>query len=383
MISTRPPVQPLPPVALSIGAALAMLAASMSGVTNDMVDYLIPWFDHIVATGRIAAFAEPFSNYTPPYLYLLSALTLFEGVAPTMILIKLLSVAGTVALALAVRHLLIRLKAPEPDRGAALVFVMPTVLLNAGLLGQCDAMWAAPCVMALAAAVERRHVAMLVWCGIALGFKAQAALVAPFFLALLINRRVPFALWPITPAVFAATMLPALALGWPASSLATIYFNQPETFTALSLNAPNIWAIVQILPLGLPLGGLATAAAIGATAAYLAYFSARPLDRRTLLSAALLAPLLTAGLLPRMHECYFFLADVLSLVLALTYRDKKSWTIALLVQAGSLLAMAGYFINHDALAVIGGIAMIVATFRLAGPLLKPAANDNPIMARAF
>jgi len=383
MISTRPPAQALPPVALSIGAALAMLAASISGVTNDMVDYLIPWYDHIVATGRVAAFAEPFSNYTPPYLYLLSAVTLFDGLVPSMVLIKLLSVAGTVTLALAVRHLLIRLNAPEPTRAAALMVALPTAVLNAGLLGQCDAMWAAPCVMALAAAVERRHVAMLIWCGIAFGFKAQAALVAPFFLALLINRRVPIALWPIAPAVFAAMMLPACAAGWPASSLATIYLHQAGTFTALSLNAPNIWAIVQVLPLGIPLGGLATAAAIGATAAYLAHFSTRPLDQRTLLAAALLAPLLTAGLLPRMHERYFFLADILSLVLALTYRDKRSWTIALLIQAGSLLATAGYFINREALVVIGALAMITATVRLAAPLLRPAANDNPIVARAF
>ena len=33
------------------------------------------------------------------------------------------------------------------------------------------------------------------------------------------------------------------------------------------------------------------------------------------------------------------------------------------------------------LAMLGGIAMLVATVRLARSLLKPAANDNPLMVR--
>ena len=383
MISVRPPALSLPPVPVTLAVAVAMLWWMMPLVAKDMQSYLIPWFDHIAAAGPVMAFAEPFSNYTPPYLYLLAALTPFEAVAPAMMLIKLLSLAGTAALALAVRHLLIRLDAPQPDRAAALVFLLPSALLNAGLLGQCDAMWVAPCVMALAAAIDRRHAAMLAWCGLALGFKAQSVLIAPFFLALLINRRVPFKLWPIAPAVFAATMLPAWAAGWPAGDLATIYLRQADTFPMLSFNAPNIWAILQALPLGVPLAGLAVAVAIGATAAYIARFSAQILDRRALLSAGLLAPLVTAGLLPRMHERYFFLADILALVLALAYRDKASWTVAMLVQAGSTLALFGYISGLAGFAMLGGVAMIVAALRVARPLLKPAANDNPLMARAI
>jgi len=283
-----------------------------------------------------------------------------------------------------VRALLFRLGTPQPNRAAAFVFVLPSVALNAGLLGQCDAMWAAACVMALAAAIDRRHAMMLVWCGLALGFKVQALLIAPFFLALLINRRVPLRLWPIAPLTAAATMLPAWAAGWPASDLATIYFRQADTYEALSLNAPNLWAIVQALPwIGtLPMMGLAFAAAIGATAAYIAWLSARALQGRALIPAALLCPLVTAGLLPRMHERYFFLADVIALVLALSMRDRASWRIAILIQAGSTLGLLSYLSGIDGLGMLGGVAMIVATVRLARPLLNPAANDNPLMVRA-
>ncbi len=246
MMMVRKPVSSLPSIPVTIGVALVMAWVTMPLVTVDMPGFLMPWFDHIAATGPIAAFAEPFSDYAPPYLYLLALLTLFKGLLPTMTLIKLLSIAGTVPLLLAVRHLLIRLDAPERDKGVALFLVMPTILLNATLLGQCDGMWAAPCVMGVAAAIDRKHAAMLAWCGLALGFKAQAVLIAPFFLALLIKRRVPLIVWPIAPLVTIATLVPAWAAGWPADNLATIYLRQAGTYPALSFNAPNIWAILQV-----------------------------------------------------------------------------------------------------------------------------------------
>jgi Gpi18-like mannosyltransferase len=242
-------------------------------------------------------------------------------------------------------------------------------------------MWSAACVMALAAALQRRHAAMLAWCGIALGFKLQAAFFFPFVLGLLIARRVPLRLWPIGPAVWFATLLPAWAAGWPLGDLLTIYLRQGGAYAGTVLNAPNIWSIADALPAldGVPLTGLAFAAASGASATYVAWLSSRPQYGRQLMEAALLAPLLVVGLLPRMHERYFFLADVLSLVIALAWPDRRSVTIAALVQAGSLLALLAYMSGVSGLAGLGAVAMIVATIRLARPLLVPAANDNPVL----
>lgn len=380
----RPNVRPLPPIAATLALACVLLWFALPVITLDMTEFLTPWFDHIVAVGPIAAFASPFGNYTPAYLYLLALVAPLAGLIAAPLLIKLVSLAGTAALALAVRHLLIRLDAPQPNRAAALVLILPSALLNAGLLGQCDAIWAAPCIMALAAAVDRKHLVMLAWCGLALGIKVQALLFAPFVIALLINRRVPLRLWPIAPLTAAATMLPAWVAGWPAGDLVTVYFRQADTYPALALNAPNLWQIVEALPwIGtLPLSGLALASALGATAAYIAWFSTRNLDGRALLAPASLAPLLTAGLLPHMHERYFFLADILALVMALTLRDRASWRVATMVQGGSLLGLLGYLSGLDAMAMIGAILMIAATIRLARPLLMPFANDNPLLARA-
>ena len=371
---------PLPPVRVSLAIAALLTLAGWRAVSIDMGAYLVPWFDHIVAAGPVGAFAAPFSNYTPPYLYLLAITSLFAGVAAPVALIKLLALVGTLALAVAVRRLLIALDADHPTRGATLCIALPSVAFNASALGQCDAWWAAASVVAVAMAVERRHAAMLGWFGLAVAFKAQAAFLAPFVAAILLQRRVPVRLWPIALMAIALPMLPAIIDGWPPEDIAAIYWRQADAFSVLSFNAPNVWMVVQMLP-GVdwlpPLDALALALAAGAGAAYVAAFSIRRLDGHRLVAAALFAPLLIAGLLPRMHERFFFLADVLALVLAASTRSLRDWRIAALVQAGSILGLAAFATRIEMLAVVGAVAMIAATASLARALLTDAANDNP------
>ena len=352
---------------------------AMDDAGNDFV----PWLRHIVDLGPLKAFSAPFAIYNMPYLYLLALVSPFHGLLSDLSLVKIVSLAGTVALAIATFRLLRTLGVAQASRWAALIMVMPTSVLNAALLSQSDAIWAAPCVAALDAAIGRRHRTMLLWCGIAISVKLQAILFAPFVIALLLQRRVPIRLWPIAPAVFVALLVPALCLGWPPADLATIYLRQAAYFPMLSLNAPNIWFAVQTLfPASAPgLSGLATAAAVGASAFYIARFSVLMPSGDRLLPVALLAPLLTAGLLPHMHERYFFLADVIALIWAVKSRDRKAWIVAGLVQLGSTLAVAGYVYDLALLVNFGFVAMAVATYMVTGPLLKRAANDNPLLAR--
>lgn len=350
--------------------------------TIDVANDYVPWFNHIVAKGPVGAFAHPFGAYSPPYLYLLAGLTAAKGVLPDPYLIKLLALAGNVALAAACWRLFDRLSIAQPGRVALCLLALPSLLINAALLGQCDALYVAPCVMGIAAALDRRHRAMLAWCGLALAVKPQAVLIGPFVLAILIARRVPFRQWLIAPAVLIATLVPAWLAGWPALDLLLIHFRQVETFKAVVLNAPNIWMIVDTAGIdSAPLSGLALASAIGAGAAYAAGFgaTARHLGRPALVRLALLAPLLLAGLLPRMHERYFLLADILSIAVALTAVERGAWRIPLLIQIGSTLALFAYLTGVSALAAAGGVAMIAATWLVLRPLLVQAANDNPIL----
>ena len=376
----RPPIRLLAAAWL---AAISLQIAVIQLITPDLIVYNIPWFDHIVASGPIAAFAAPFGNYSPPYYYLLVAALPLHDVIPAALTIKLVSFACTALLALAVWRLLIALRVAHAARWALVVPLLPSVMMSGAILGQCDALYAAPCVMAVAAAINRRHAAMFAWCGVAFAVKAQAIFIAPFVLAIIIARRIPVRLWLAAPLAYAALLLPAALAGWPVASLLTIYLHQSETFDDIARNAPNIWMIAQLGGITTPLVGLALATAVGAVAAYAARFgaTARHFAGPMLLRLALLAPLIVAGLLPKMHDRYFFLADVLSLALAIAAPDRDTLRIQAHVQLGSVLALVGYLTGLPWLAAIGAVPMIAATILVMRPLLWRSANDNPLLMR--
>lgn len=374
------PPRPAPPspwlIALIAGVQAWLLWPLF---TPDMTAYLIPWLDTIRDAGVANAFAHPFSNYMPSYLYLLALVSPLAGWIGAMSVVKLLSVAGTAALALAMARLFAALAVPRAAHWAAVTLALPSVAFNALLMGQCDALYVAACVMAVAMAVERRHVAMFAWCGIAVAFKAQAVLVAPFFLAIAIQRRVPVVQWLSAPAALIAMMLPALAAGWPPADLATIYVRQAGTFSNdIARNAPNLWSLVgMIAPVEAPrLFGLALAAALGACAWFVARMQQVRLDPAGLVGMAALAVLLSAGLLPRMHERYFLLADMLVLAMAVARGTRRDFALAGLVQLGSFAAITGYLGLGAPMVALGAACMIAATWLLATPLVAPNANDN-------
>src|SRR4051794_30818258 len=171
---------------ISICVVLSYSALSLF-VGPDLKDFLFPWLSHIREAGPVGAFSVPFSNYTPPYLYLLAASSLLG--LPPLATIKLLSVLGTLWLALAVRHLLSTLRSERANEAAALSLLIPSVSLNGPLLGQCDAMWVGCCLFAVASAIEKRTYRMAAWAGLAFAFKAQAVFVAPFALAIVLRER--------------------------------------------------------------------------------------------------------------------------------------------------------------------------------------------------
>jgi Gpi18-like mannosyltransferase len=357
-------------------AAAVVYAAFWPLMGRDIWFCYVPWLEHLAHDGPLRALGTPFGDYTPPYYYMLSVATPLVGLVPSEDVVKLVSLAGTLLLAGAVLHLARALRLPRAELVAAAVLLLPGVALNTALMGQCDAMSTAPLVMAVAAVIERRTARMFLWCGVAAAVKAQAVFCAPFFLAMAIRHHAPWREWLLAPAATLAMFAPAMILGWPLSDLLTVYVRQAGFYDTLSMNAPNVWAIVQAFPLGLPLTGLANATAVGAAAAYAAHFGTRPLSDRATLAAAALAPLIVVGLLPRMHERYFYAADVLVFVWAAAAGRRSAWVTAGLVQLGSLLAILGYGRGLPALPIVGAVAMLAATWRLGKPLLARAANDD-------
>ena len=362
----RREILPWPLVFVLIGAVSVGLYGYYWPVKPpDLVEFVIPWYNHIVELGPISAFAQPFSNYTPPYLYLLAAASLAHNLLGPVGVIKWLSVAGTGFLALAVADL-VRALGGEPKR-AAFTFIVPTIALNAALLAQCDALWAGACLFALASMMRGRTIMSLVWCGVAISFKAQAAFIAPFIVGTLIGRRTPLWQWTIPALVYAAFMTPAWAVGWPAADLATIYERQADWFDwPGNLANPWIWA-TQFAPAAaqrLYVLGYATAAA---AAMGIGVLSATVVRRpKAMLLLALLSAVALPFVLPKMHERYYFLANGLALALILAAPRPRNLYLFATVELASLASVFSYvyFHAHPVPALVGTFIAAMATFAI-------------------
>ena len=357
-------------IVLLIGTVYSFL---WPGATGDVRIYL-SWLDIIFERGRIGAFAEPFSDYTPPYLYLLSLFAPLVGVLGGAHFIKALSVAGTLLLVLAVRHLLKVSGFSRNFELAVWAALVPTVAVNSAGLAQSDAFWAAPCVMAVASAISRKPVAMLVWFGIGISIKAQAIFLAPFIAQRLLSERSPLIFWPVPGLVYIAAMLPAALVGWPLIDLLTIYLQQTEWNPRFISNASNLWAAVQY---GAPEAGLAWLW-LGLVAAAVAPFLFLAACRRVadtpdrLIALAMLSAMLLPFLLPKMHERYFFLADVLAFAYVVLRRDRHGMTVFLLVQTSSAAAILGLLLKSPLMPIAGAVMMLAAMLILGRSLLNSA-----------
>lgn len=337
----------------------------------DMSIFLEPWFNHLVRYGPIGGFAHPFSNYEPAYLYLLALGSLAHGWLATMTIIKLISVAGTLFMTLAVATLL--RDAGAKPRDALLVLILPSFIYNDALLGQCDALCAGSCVFALAAMIRGQTLRAMLWCGLAISLKAQAAFIAPVMIGAMIGRRAPLWQWLVPAAVFAATLLPPWLLGWPGMQLLTVYIQQ-AAWDQIPGRLGNPWMFATMFAdqsandwFGI---GYVLAVAAAVLIAALAARAAR--DPRHLILLGALSGTALPFLLPKMLERYYFLGDVLTLVLALTWKSREAWSAMRAVQAASIVSLVTYvyfyFQPYPALiAAACATAGLVLMCRLAAP----------------
>src|SRR4029079_4584459 len=101
----------------------------MNQEAPDIHDYYFVWLEHIRSSGPIAAFATPFSNYTPPYLYLLD-LGYLLGLSP-LSTVKVIAFVGTLFLTFATYRLMTVLDPTKGAETAAITILLPTVIINA------------------------------------------------------------------------------------------------------------------------------------------------------------------------------------------------------------------------------------------------------------
>lgn len=352
--------------------ALAIRLFCMDHITSDYTDFLSQWAEFFRQNGGFLGIRHAVGDYNVPYLYFMAAISYLP--APDLYLIKLFSIFFDLLLAFTGLRL-VRRVFPGKEKSAAAVFcvllLLPTVVLNGAFWGQCDSVYGALALLALANALEGRGARSVVWLGVAFSFKLQAIFLVPLWCVLWYSGRVKFKHLLLFPVSYFATILPALALGKPLGDILGVYFNQMGLYNdRLTLNAPSLYALI---PYGMEVDGafwskvgivLAFAFVLGLLAWL--FFYRKKLTDNQLLTAALILAIGVPLLLPHMHDRYFFLADALSVVWAVGAHHRTP--VPVCVQIASLGGYHAYLVLRYAFPMAWGAWLLV--FSLAGLLLS-------------
>lgn len=116
-------------------------------------------------------------------------------------------------------------------------------------------------------------------------------------------------------------------------SSSALTYNAPSFYQWLPNNLPGFWKWIGIALAGLSVGGIGL----------LVWKSEQPLTKAVLLKVALTFALVIPFFLPEMHERYFYLADVLSIIYAFYF--PRYFYVPVIMQASSLIAYAPYMLN--------------------------------------
>lgn len=204
--------------------------------------FLSRWYDYIVDHGGFRALRDEFSNYTPPYLYLLTLATYLP--IPKLYAIKWTSTIFDFVLA-ALVALIVRLKYESKTLWMLSFFITlftPTVFFNSALWGQCDAMYTSALLASVYFVIKKRAVASVIFLGVALAFKLQAVFLFPLFLILYLKKEIPMKVYLLIPAVYVLLILPAWLIGRPFINLLLIHQRHAEASThKLTFNAPSLY----------------------------------------------------------------------------------------------------------------------------------------------
>lgn len=360
-------------VVVSFAAILARTAL-FEHESGDYVQFLLPWYQRLEAAGGFPGLKLAIGDYTPPYMVFLAALT-YLPISP-LTGIKLFSVAFDFILAIfAMKIVWQKWNSVSVSLAAYTVMLfLPTVLLNSAMWGQCDVIFVTFLVMSLYYFLLDRPLAGMICFSISFALKLQAIFLAPILVLLFLMGKVKLRHLLTIPAVYLLGVLPAWMAGRPLMDLLTIYFSQTGTYTKISMNAPSLYIFIrsntsdQISMAAILLAGAAVLISI-----YILYRCRKFLDWDKLLLAAFYFSLLLPFLLPRMHERYFYLADVLSLVVAFC-RPKRFYLPILVVTA----SFAGYIpflfggepISLNLASCFMGVALVISGYDLFRPLVE-------------
>ncbi len=307
---------------LVVGIAMAVLVRwpLLDYKSSDFFNSLRPWYVLIRDTG-FSVFGTNFTTYNPPYLYQLYLIARFFPDTSNLLATKIPSLITDFVCAYFV-YKIVQLKYPTqsfPIFAAFAFLFAPTVVLNSAFWGQADVLFTAPLIACLYFLMIRKNTLAFIAFGISLAFKLQAIFLAPLLFGMFLRGHVSWKHFLLIPLVLFVAILPAWIAGRPLMELILVYAGQVKQYQLLEMSAPTVYTWLPDVGLTqrfFTVTGVIFTAMLGYVFALLIYKSQARLSVPLLLKLALVSVLFVPFFLPKMHDRYFYPADVISIIYA-------------------------------------------------------------------
>lgn len=322
-------------------------------VSIDSLGCYLPWYDEILARGRIHSLGVQVGDYNVLYQTVISILS-YLPIAP-LYLYKSLSIFFDLLAAIFV-GLFIYDKNGEKNKVAAVIafsvmWIAPVIALNSSLWAQCDMIYTFFILISLNYLRKNKYPLSFVFLGIAFAFKLQAVLILPFyFLVWFKEKKFSVLHFLIVPLVMWVTTIPGIIGGRSLFSGFELYIYQTDEFHWAVVNSPSIW--LSLVDNFLPdhydyIYPIAIFTTLTALAGWMIYVvkTKKELSETAWLSLALLLTYTTVFFLPSMHERYGFIYEILGIIYV--FKNKKSIIPCILLQVVSLCTYSRYLFGAD------------------------------------
>ena len=360
-------------LATIIWLALIVRIHGLPSTNQDYNAFLSPWFDTIKTNGGFSALKNSISDYTQPYLYLL-ALGTYTNISK-LFYIKMISFVFEIMAAFFIMKI-VNMKYKNEKIGYlsfGIFLLIPTVILNGSVWGQCDIIYTSFVIGSIYYILCEKPITSIIFYGIALSFKLQAIFILPLFAILLLKNRIKIYHLLIIPLAYLVLSIPSLIVGRPLKDILLTYLNQSSEYTNLTYNAPSIyqWFTNSFFSNTTLIGNIGIIIAFVAVLIiiYVSVKCIKVIKFENVIELSLLFAVIVPFLLPHMHERYFFMADVISLLYAFCY--PKKLYVAIIIPLVSLFCYFPFLYNTstDSLVDLSMVLFIIiidllCTFRI-------------------
>lgn len=293
---------------------------------TDYKTFLHPWIERLSFLGWPLQIVIPVTNYNPLYTYILSGISHISFF--DLYLIKGISVIFDVILAITILFILrksLKIKDTGGIFGFSLAMLLPSIFLNSSAWGQCESFYTSFLLIGLYLCLRGSPFRGCIFLGLAFSAKLQALFIFPTLLFLFAYKQLGIRHLIFIPLTYLVTILPSWIYGRTFLNIVGIYFDQIQTYAALSNGAPNFWLLFDgeykiFLPLALCFFMI-----VILLFTFITLLLKEIKSKNDFWDIAYLYALIIPYFLPKMHERYFYVAVALSIIYLIKY--PKLWKI--------------------------------------------------------